>query len=110
MRIVFATGNKDKLREIREIMQDCSIDIISMKDAGITGEAEETGKSFEENAFLKAEYVYEKNGKKPGDIVIADDSGLVIDALNGEPGILSARYLGKDTLPTIYRALRLRHQ
>ena len=97
MRIIFATGNKDKLREIRQILSDCSIEVISMKDAGIEGEAEETGKSFEENALQKARYVYEKNGKKDGDMVVADDSGLEIDALNGEPGILSARYMGKDT-------------
>ena len=97
MRIIFATGNKDKLREIGQILSDCSIEVISMRDAGIEGEAEETGKSFEENALQKARYVYEKNGKKDGDLVVADDSGLEIDALNGEPGILSARYMGKDT-------------
>ena len=97
MRIIFATGNKDKLREIRQILSDCSIEVISMRDAGIEGEAEETGKSFEENALQKARYVYEKNGKRDGDLVVADDSGLEIDALNGEPGILSARYMGKDT-------------
>ncbi len=78
-------------------MEGCDIEIISMKDAGITGEAEETGHTFEENAVLKAEYVYEKNGKKTGDLVVADDSGLEIDTLGGEPGILSARYMGKDT-------------
>ncbi len=97
MRIIFATGNKDKMREIRQIMLGCDIEILSMKDAGIEGEADETGSTFEENSMLKAEYVFEKNGKAPGDVIIADDSGLVIDALNGEPGILSARYLGKDT-------------
>ena len=97
MRIVFATGNKDKLREIREILSDCSIEVTAMKDAGIEGEADETGTSFEENSLLKARYVFEKNGKKDGDIIVADDSGLEIDALNREPGILSARYLGKDT-------------
>ncbi len=97
MRIIFATGNKDKMREIRQIMQGCDIEILSMRDAGIEGEADETGSTFEDNSMLKAEYVYEKNGKAPEDIIIADDSGLVIDALNGEPGILSARYLGKDT-------------
>ena len=97
MRIVFATGNKDKLREIGEILEGCRIEVLSMKEAGVEGEAEETGGSFEENAILKARYVYEKNGKKEGDIIVADDSGLEIDALNGEPGILSARYMGKDT-------------
>ena len=97
MRIIFATGNKDKLKEIRQILKDCNVEVISMKEAGITGEAEETGKTFEENALQKAGYVFEKNGKKPGDYICADDSGLEIDALGGEPGIHSARYLGRDT-------------
>ena len=97
MRIIFATGNKDKLREIGEIMEGSGIEIISMKDAGITGEADETGKTFEENALIKARHVYIENGKKPGDYILADDSGLEIDALGGEPGVYSARYMGKDT-------------
>ncbi len=97
MRIIFATGNKDKLREISEIMEGRGVDIISMSEAGIEGEAREDGATFEENALLKARYVYEKNGRKSGDYIFADDSGLEIDALNKEPGVLSARYLGKDT-------------
>ncbi|MBO6112848.1 MAG: RdgB/HAM1 family non-canonical purine NTP pyrophosphatase [Lachnospiraceae bacterium] len=97
MRIIFATGNRDKLREIEEIMDGSGIGILSMKDAGIEGEADENGSTFEENALQKALYVYEKNGKKPDDYIMADDSGLEIDALNKEPGVLSARYMGKDT-------------
>ena len=97
MRIVFATKNKDKLREISEIMKDTDVSVVSMVQAGINGEAVEDGSTFEENALLKARYVYEQNGKKDGDFILADDSGLEIDALNKEPGVLSARYLGKDT-------------
>jgi len=97
MRIIFATGNRDKLREIEEIMDGSGIKILSMKDAGIEGEADENGSTFEENALQKALYVYEKNGKKADDYILADDSGLEIDALNKEPGVLSARYMGKDT-------------
>ncbi len=97
MRIIFATGNQDKLREIREIMGDIDITIVSKNDVGIFSEAEETGTTFEENALQKARYVWEKNGKKLSDIILADDSGLEIDYLNKEPGIYSARYLGKYT-------------
>jgi len=97
MRIIFATKNNDKLREISEILKGRDIRVLSMTQAQIEGEAEENGKTFEENALLKARYVFEANGKKEGDFILADDSGLEIDALNGEPGVLSARYLGKDT-------------
>ncbi|MCR4590966.1 MAG: RdgB/HAM1 family non-canonical purine NTP pyrophosphatase [Lachnospiraceae bacterium] len=93
MKIVFATGNKDKIREIREIMSDFDIPILSMKEAGIETDVEENGKSFEENALIKARAVW----KECGGIVLSDDSGLEIDALNKEPGIYSARYLGHDT-------------
>lgn len=92
-RIVFATGNKDKVREIREIMGDFNIPVLSMKEAGVEADPEENGTSFEENALIKARAVWEKCGG----LVLSDDSGLEIDALNKEPGILSARYLGKDT-------------
>lgn len=92
-RIIFATGNQDKMREIRMIMQDTDFDIISMKDAGIKVDVEENGSSFEENAIIKAQAIAEYCN----DIVLADDSGLEIDYLNKEPGIYSARYLGEDT-------------
>ena len=94
MRIVFATGNMDKMREVRQILAGLSCDIISMAEAGCDVDIEEDGTTFEENALIKARAVADK---LPGDIVLADDSGLVIDYLGGEPGIYSARYLGKDT-------------
>lgn len=92
-RIVFATGNAGKIKEIRMIMEDTGLEVVSMKDAGIQLDIEENGQSYEENALIKARAVaaYTK------DIVMADDSGLEIDALNKEPGIYSARYLGEDT-------------
>ncbi len=92
-RIVFATGNENKLREIRQIMKDLKVDIISMKEAGIDIDIEETGTSFEQNALIKARAIWEIIGG----IVMADDSGLIIDYLNGEPGIYSARYMGENT-------------
>lgn len=96
MKIVFATGNKDKIREATQILGDLGVPIISMKEAGVESDPEETGETFEENALIKARAVAEL---LTGDesIVIADDSGLVIDHLNGEPGIYSARYMGHDT-------------
>ena len=96
-KIIFATGNKDKLREIREIMQDCDVEIISMKEAGIDPEINEDGATFEENAMIKAKAVAAFTDA----IVLADDSGLEIDYLNKEPGVLSARYMGEDTSYTI---------
>ncbi|MCR5025339.1 MAG: RdgB/HAM1 family non-canonical purine NTP pyrophosphatase [Lachnospiraceae bacterium] len=92
-RIVFATGNKDKVREIQEIMEGFDIPVISMKEAGIDIDVEENGKTFEENALIKAKAVWDISGG----LVLSDDSGLEIDALKKEPGILSARYLGHDT-------------
>lgn len=93
MRIVFATGNKDKMREIRMIMKNLGIEIVSMKEAGISVQVEENGQTFEENALIKAKAIAELCQ----DIVLADDSGLEIDALNKEPGVYSARYMGEET-------------
>lgn len=93
MKIIFATGNKAKLREVREIVADLGIEVVSMKDAGIDVEIIEDGKTFAENALIKARTVC----AACGEVTMSDDSGLVIDALNGEPGILSARYMGEDT-------------
>ncbi len=94
MKIVFATGNENKVVEIRAIFQDLNAEITTMAQEGINIDIEENGTSFRENALIKAESIapYVKDA-----IVMADDSGLVIDALNGEPGIYSARYLGHDT-------------
>ena len=100
MRILFATGNQGKLREIRQILSDLDIPVVSMKEAGIMSEAEENGATFEENALIKARHVRNEyikiNGGCP-DIVLADDSGLEVDYLGKEPGVHSARYLGADT-------------
>ena len=94
-KIVFATGNAGKMKEIREILADLPVEIYSMKEAGISVEIDENGKTFEENAKIKAQTVA---GCTDGDtIVLADDSGLEVDALNCEPGVYSARYMGEDT-------------
>lgn len=98
-KIIFATGNQGKMREIRRILENLKIEgeeteIVSMKEAGINIDIKEDGTSFEENAVIKAKAV---SKEAPEAIVLADDSGLQIDYLNGEPGIYSARYLGEDT-------------
>ncbi len=140
LQIIFATGNQNKVREIRKILSDPDITILSMKEAGVFAEPEENGTTFEENARIKALAVSElvrqrirqcreagdaaaegsaKTGKAAGEngeaavtsavfgdtildlripvVVMSDDSGLVIDALGGMPGIYSARYMGHDT-------------
>ncbi len=101
MNVIFATGNKDKMHEIREILAGMDIigDVKSMKEAGLDTEIIEDGASFEENALIKAREVYKaaKENNMKDILVLADDSGLCVEALNGEPGIYSARYLGKDT-------------
>lgn len=100
MRIIFATGNQGKLREIDDILKDLSIPIVSMKDAGITSEPDETGVTFEENAIIKAKHAADVLKEKDA-IYMADDSGLEVDALGGEPGVYSARYMGEDTPYTV---------
>ena len=98
--IIFATGNQGKMREIRAILEDMKWDVVSMKEAGIDPEIEENGATFTENAVIKAQTVADALAveKKVREcVVLADDSGLVIDCLNGEPGIYSARYLGEET-------------
>ena len=94
--ILFATGNEGKMREIRSILADTGAKILSMKEAGVSVDIEENGTTFEENALIKARAV---SAALTGadSVVLADDSGLVIDALDGEPGIYSARYMGEDT-------------
>lgn len=96
-RIVFATGNEGKMREIRLILEELDMEIVSMKEAGADPEIEENGTTFGDNAEIKAKAVWACTGG----IVLADDSGLVIDYLNGEPGIYSARYMGEDTPYTV---------
>ena len=104
-KIIFATGNADKMREIRMIMADLGLEILSMKEAGIAVDIVEDGKTFEENAMIKATTIAEEL-KKRGEhaVVLADDSGLEIDYLNKEPGIYSARYMGEDTSYTVKNA------
>lgn len=91
--MIFATGNMGKMKEIKEILGDIGEEILSMKEAGIDMDIVEDGSTFEENAIIKAKAVMERTGK----LALADDSGLEIDALNKEPGIYSARYMGEDT-------------
>lgn len=88
MKIILASNNKNKMREFRELLAGTDAEPISQRDAGCDFEIDETGTTFEENAFLKADAVMQATGC----IAVADDSGLVVDALNGEPGIYSARY------------------
>lgn len=98
MKIIFATGNKNKMTEIRQILRDLGMEILSMKEAGVDIDIVEDGKSFEENAMIKASAIEELPEVRAMDaIVLADDSGLEIDYLNKEPGIYSARYMGEDT-------------
>ena len=92
-KLIFATGNENKVREIREIMGDLGYEVISMKEAGIDIDIDETGTTFAENALIKAKAVNDVCHE----LVLADDSGLEIDCLGKEPGIYSARYLGHDT-------------
>lgn len=98
MKIIFATGNQNKMKEIRMILQDLGMEILSMKEAGVAVDVEENGTTFEENAMIKAAAIAElPEVKAMNAIVLADDSGLEIDYLNKEPGIRSARYAGTDT-------------
>lgn len=92
-KIIFATGNKGKIKEIQMILADLGVEVMTMKEAGIVIDIEENGSSYEENALIKARAVAEHTEY----IVMADDSGLEIDYLNNEPGIYSARYMGEDT-------------
>lgn len=92
-KIVFASNNDGKIKEIREILKDFDAQILTMKEAGADIEIEENGTTFEENALIKARAVMQITGE----ITMADDSGLEIDYLNGEPGVYSARYMGHDT-------------
>lgn len=94
--ILFATGNEGKMREIRSILADTGAKILSMKEAGVSIDIEENGTTFEENALIKARAVSAALTEADS-VVLADDSGLVIDALDGEPGIYSARYMGEET-------------
>lgn len=92
MRLLVATTNRDKIREIRSLLADAPVEILTLADVPAVEEPEETGETFEENARLKARYY----AKHSGLLTAAEDSGLVIDALDGEPGVRSARFLRPD--------------
>ena len=92
-KIIFATTNQGKMNEIRMIMKDCPIPIVSLKEAGISADIVEDGTTFEENAIIKAKAIMELTGC----LTLADDSGLEVDYINKEPGVYSARYMGEDT-------------
>lgn len=92
-RIIFATGNAGKMKEIREILADMPYEVLSMKEAGVEAEIVEDGTTFEENALIKASAI----ARLTGEIAMADDSGLEVDYLDKAPGILSARFMGEDT-------------
>ena len=106
-KIIFATGNAGKMKEIRMILADLGAEILSMKEAGISLDIVEDGSSYEANALIKARAVAACE-EAQGAVVMADDSGLEVDQLNGEPGIYSARYLGEDTPYSIKNAEILR--
>ncbi len=91
MKIVFATGNEGKVKEIREMLEGMGIELVSLSDYAHVPEIVEDGKSFLENALKKAKIISEFTGET----VLADDSGLQVDVLGGEPGIYSARYAGE---------------
>lgn len=91
--IIFATGNAGKAREVAMMFADMDVCVKTLKEAGISADIVEDGRTFMENAVIKAKTIAKFTDK----IVLADDSGLVIDYLNGEPGIYSARYMGEDT-------------
>ena len=105
--IIFATGNKGKIKEIEMILADAGYEIRTMKEAGIAIDIVEDGKTYEENALIKVRAVAAQP-QAQGCIVMADDSGLEIDALNKEPGVYSARYMGEDTPYSIKNAELIR--
>lgn len=88
MKIILASNNPKKLKELKAILADMDVELLSQREAGCDFEVEETGTTFAENAYLKAKAVSDATGV----IAVADDSGLMVDALNGEPGVYSARY------------------
>lgn len=92
-KIIFATTNKNKVREVNMMMEGFDVELVPMTDMGIDVEIEETGTTFEENAIIKAKAICEMTGE----IALADDSGLEVDYLDGAPGVYSSRFLGEDT-------------
>lgn len=103
-KLVIATGNAGKLKEMKEMLGDL-FDVIGLKEAGATATAEENGSTFAENALIKAEDIF----KQTGENVLADDSGLCVEALGGAPGIYSARYAGENATQAQKNALLLKN-
>lgn len=99
-KIIFATGNQNKLKEIKNIMSDISCEIRSLKDEGIEADIDENGKTFEENAIIKARAICDMTGE----VALADDSGLEVDYMDKKPGVYSARFMGEDTPYSIKNA------
>ena len=93
MKVIMATNNVDKLKEIRQILKGTDVEVVSLREAGIDVAIEETGTTFDENAVIKAEAIRDLTGE----ITLADDSGLSIDYLDGAPGVYSSRFMGEDT-------------
>lgn len=93
MQLIMATGNQNKVREIREMLDGSGLTVLSLKDAQIDAQIDENGTTFEENAVIKAETIRDLTGQ----MVLADDSGLMIDAMDGGPGVHSSRFMGEDT-------------
>ncbi|MCL2408538.1 MAG: XTP/dITP diphosphatase [Oscillospiraceae bacterium] len=105
MKFVLATANKSKIREMREILAELSIEVVSQAEVGLALEVEETGTTFMENALLKAEAVCKASGLP----AIADDSGIVVDALGGAPGVYSSEYGGEGLTDSERAALLLKN-
>lgn len=91
MKMILASNNKKKLEEMRTLLSGLGVELLSQREAGCDFEVEETGTTFEENAYLKASAVT----RATGEIAVADDSGLMVDALDGAPGVYSARFTGR---------------
>lgn len=92
-KVIFATSNEGKMKEIRDILKDLDLELLSLKEAGLNPDIDENGATFEENAIIKAKLVMELTGE----IVLADDSGLEVDYMDKAPGVYSARFMGEDT-------------
>lgn len=105
MKLAIATNNQHKLQEIRAILGDSFEELLSLKDLGIDVDVEETGTTLEENALIKARAILALSGIA----TLADDTGLMVDALNGAPGVYSARYAGEEHNDAKNRALLLKN-
>jgi len=105
MRFILASNNQNKLRELKTILSALGADVVSQREAGLDIEAEETGTTFAENAYIKAKAALDNSGEP----CIADDSGLCVDALGGAPGVYSARYGGEGLSDTDKCALLLKN-